>query len=68
MTTSERNSLRVLLVFVVLGWIGQIVGAVIHGGIGGSTYTWFARVLWLAVTIFAVTKYVQATRDGVSDK
>ena len=68
MTYTERNGLRVLIAFVTVGWVGQIVGAIIHGGIGGSTYTWFARACWLGVTAFAVSKYVQGAREGFRDE
>jgi hypothetical protein len=68
MTRTERNSLRVLMGFVALGWLGQIVGAIIHGGIGTTTYGWFARACWLAVTIFVAVKYVNGTREGLSDE
>jgi hypothetical protein len=68
MTYTERNGLRVVIAFVVVGWIGQIVGAVIHGGIGGTSYTWFARALWLCVTVFAVVKYRAGVRDGFHDE
>ncbi len=68
MTYTERNGLRVLIAFVTLGWVGQIVGAVIHGGIGATSYTWFARALWLVVTVFVTVKYVTAAREGFHDE
>jgi hypothetical protein len=68
MTRQERNSLRVLMGFVAIGWIGQIVGAIIHGGLGTSTYGWFARACWLAVTIFVGIKYSQGARAGFRDE
>jgi hypothetical protein len=55
-------------VFMALGWLGQIVGAIIHGGIGTSSYGWFARACWLGVTIFAAVKYSQASREGFRDE
>jgi hypothetical protein len=68
MTRSERNSLRVLMAFVALGWLGQIVGAIIHGGVGTGTYGWFARACWLGVTIFVAVKYTQGAREGFRDE
>jgi hypothetical protein len=68
MTGTERNGLRVLLVFMALGWLGQIVGAIIHGGLDTSGYGWFARACWLGVTIFAAVKYSQASREGFRDE
>ena len=68
MTRTERNSLRVLMAFVALGWLGQIVGAIIHGGVGTTSYGWFARAAWLGVTIFVGVKYSQGTREGIRDE
>jgi hypothetical protein len=68
MTTTERNSLRVLMVIVAVGWVGQLVGAIIHGGIDASTNVWFSRGVWAVVTVFVVVKYVQGTRAGISDE
>jgi hypothetical protein len=68
MNRTERNGLRVMIAFVTLGWLGQIIGAIIHGGIGTSSYGWFARACWLGVTIFVAVKYAEGAREGFRDE